>query len=107
MTDAQLAIYIIKIYKVKHGMLLSVSWVYQNLLKWIISIPMLSLCNDLLGNWGYISNLTWKRKHIWQFIMMISIKKSKLASMRLKIGWIITIKRIYPISFIIDYILDT
>jgi len=50
-TDAQLAIYIIKIYKVKHGMLLSVSWVYQNLLKWIISIPMLSLCNDLLGNW--------------------------------------------------------
>lgn len=39
--------------------------------------------------------------------MMISIKKSKLASMRLKIGWIITIKRIYPISFIIDYILGT
>ena len=54
MTNAQLAIYIIKIYKVKHGMLLSVPVVYQNLLKWIVTIPMLSLCNDLLGNWRII-----------------------------------------------------
>ena len=45
-------------------MLLSVPWVYQNLLKWIISIPMLSLYNDLWGIGGTYIQIKWKMKHI-------------------------------------------
>lgn len=45
-------------------MLLSVPVVYQNLLKWIVTIPMLSLCNDLLGNWRLSINSINMRKII-------------------------------------------